>query len=202
MHYDIVIIGAGPAGASAGIFAARAKKNVLILDEDNSGTKKAWIDNHYAVMGMTGYDVFETGKKQAEKFGAKLLTTKVLNLVPVADDCSEQDKAAQEGTAGRFRLTTEDGVFDASIVMMASGSSKELAKSLDMKMKKGSEPGTGMVIDVDAEGRTSIPGIWAAGLCTGSSMHVAVTAGDGARTAIHILSEMNGKRHVDHDMMC
>jgi thioredoxin reductase (NADPH) len=187
MLYDIIIIGAGPAGASAGIFAARANKKVLIIDNDKSGTKKAWVENHYAVMGITGYDVFETGKKQAEKFGAEIKITEAIAI-----------EQRDEG----FHVATEDGAFAGSIVLIAAGPAKELSNKLGLKTKSGIEPGASKVIEVDGEGRTNVPGIWAAGLCTGLSMHVAITAGDGARVAINILSEMNGKRYIDHDMMC
>jgi thioredoxin reductase (NADPH) len=187
MPYDIIIIGGGPAGASAGILAARAKKKVLILDSDKSGTKKAWVANHYAVMGITGYDVFETGKKQAAKAGAEVIQT---------------EAAAVEKRDGSFHVTTGEGVFEGALVLIATGSFKELANGLGLRTQPGIEPGASRVIEVDGQGRTSEPGIWAAGVCTGQSMHVSVTAGDGARVAINILSDMHGKRYVDHDMMC
>ena len=61
--YDIAIVGAGPAGASAALFAAKAGKKTVVFDNDKSITKKAWIENHYGVMEITGPDLVETGKK-------------------------------------------------------------------------------------------------------------------------------------------
>ena len=46
---DILIIGAGPAGASAAIFAAKAGKKTVVIDNDKSLTKRAWVENHYGV---------------------------------------------------------------------------------------------------------------------------------------------------------
>ncbi|WP_337589636.1 FAD-dependent oxidoreductase [Paenibacillus sp. A3] len=184
MVVDIVIIGAGPAGASAGIFTGRAGKKTVLLDNDRSGTSKAWVGNHYAVMGVTGFDLYETGKLQAQKCGAQLVTAEAIAIEP---------------TDTGFCVVTEEEVYETPYVLIASGPGRELAEQAGVELKSGEGRS---YIKVDPEGRTNVPGIWAAGLCTGVSMHVAVTAGDGARVAIHMLSEMNGKPYVDHDMMC
>jgi thioredoxin reductase len=60
------LLGQGPAGASAALFAAKAGKKVAVLDNDKSMTKRAWVENHYGVMEITGPELVETGKKQAE----------------------------------------------------------------------------------------------------------------------------------------
>ncbi len=187
MLYDIAIIGAGPAGATAGVFMARAGKKVILLDNDKSGTKSAWVENHYAVMGITGYDVFETGKKQAAKFGADIRVTEATDI---------------ERTEEGFRIRTKEGEFAAKTVLIATGHAKRLVKKLDLRMKPGPEQGAAQVVEVDQEGRTSRPGVWAAGLCAGQSMHVSITSGDGARVAVNMLSEWHQKRYQDHDMMC
>jgi len=57
------------------------------------------------------------------------------------------------------------------------------------------------IYDVDADGKTNIEGVWAAGTCAGVSMHTIITAGDGAKVAINIISELNGERYVDHDVL-
>jgi len=56
------------------------------------------------------------------------------------------------------------------------------------------------IYDVDAAGRTNIPGVWAAGTAAGVSVHGVITAGDGAKVAINVISELNGSRYVDHDV--
>ncbi|KPD00494.1 hypothetical protein LR69_01146 [Geobacillus sp. BCO2] len=57
------------------------------------------------------------------------------------------------------------------------------------------------MIDVDANGKTNIDGIWAAGTVAGVSVHTIITAGDGAKVAINVISELNGERYVDHDVL-
>lgn len=68
-------------------------------------------------------------------------------------------------------------------------------------MIEGREPRIKSVIEVDRLGRTSMPNVWAAGVIAGVSVHTIVTSGDGARVAIEVLSELNGERYVDHDML-
>jgi thioredoxin reductase len=186
MAFDIAIIGAGPAGASAALFAAKAGKKTLVVDNDQSITKRAWIENHYGVEEITGPDLVDIGKKQAAKFGAELV----------------QGKATQiEKTADGFDITTDQGRYQAKHVILATGLSVELAEAIGLKTKPGTEPRIKTVLDVDASGKTNIPGIWAAGTVAGVSVHTIITAGDGAKVAINVISELNGERYVDHDVL-
>jgi thioredoxin reductase len=70
-----------------------------------------------------------------------------------------------------------------------------------LKTKPGTEPRIKTVLNVDAEGKTNVEGIWAAGTIAGVSVHTIITAGDGAKVAINVISELNGERYVDHDLM-
>jgi len=184
--YDIAIIGAGPTGASAALFAAKSGKKTLMLDSNQSVTKRAWVENHYGVMEISGPDLVEIGKKQAVKFGSTHIEALVKNIVK-----------ADTG----FVISTEDKQYEAQHVIIATGLFAELAETLGLNIKPGTEPRIKTIIDVDTDGRTSIPGIWAAGTIAGVSMHTIITAGDGAKVAINIISELNGTRYVDHDMM-
>lgn len=185
--YDIAIIGAGPAGASAALFAAKAGKKTVVVDSDQSVTKRAWVENHYGVDGITGPDLVDIGKKQAAKFGAELVSGKVKGVTKAE---------------GGFRVETEDGAsIEAAHVVLATGMMTDLADSIGVKTKPGTEPRIKTVFDVDTQGRTNVPGIWAAGTAAGVSMHTIITAGDGAKVAINIISELNGERYVDHDIL-
>lgn len=185
--YDVAVVGAGPAGASAALFLAKAGKKTLVIDSDQSITKRAWIENHYGVEAIAGPDLVELGKKQAAKFGAELVAGKVTNIVQAGDG---------------FRLETEDGkTYEAKQVILATGLSVELAEKIGLRTKPGTEPRIKTVIDVDPAGKTNIPGIWAAGTVAGTSVHTIITAGDGARVAINLISELNGERYVDHDVL-
>lgn len=184
--FDVLIVGAGPTGASAALFTAKAGKKTLVIDNDKSVTKRAWIENHYGVAEITGPDLVETGKKQATKFGAEIVQATVSSI---------------SKTENGFKVETEQGEFEATHVILATGMSVDLAEAAGLTTKPGTEPRIKTVFAVDAAGKTNIDGIWAAGTVAGVSMHTIITAGDGAKVAINVISEINGERYVDHDVL-
>jgi thioredoxin reductase (NADPH) len=183
---DVLIVGAGPTGASAALFTAKAGKKTLVIDNDKSVTKRAWIENHYGVAEITGPDLVETGKKQASKFGAEIVQATVSNI---------------SKTESGFKVETDQGEYEAKHVILATGMSVDLAETAGLQTKPGTEPRIKTIFDVDAAGKTNIDGIWAAGTVAGVSMHTIITAGDGAKVAINVISEINGERYVDHDVL-
>ncbi|WP_066258472.1 NAD(P)/FAD-dependent oxidoreductase [Neobacillus drentensis] len=184
--FDVLIVGAGPTGASAALFTAKAGKKTVVIDNDKSVTKRAWIENHYGVAEITGPDLVETGKKQASKFGAEIVQATVSTI---------------SKTEGGFKVETDQGEYEAKHVILATGMSADLAETAGLTTKPGTEPRVKTVLDVDASGKTNIDGIWAAGTVAGVSMHTIITAGDGAKVAINVISELNGERYVDHDVL-
>ena len=83
MDYDLVIIGAGPAGLTAGIYAARARMNVLLLEKAVPGGQiivTDWIENYPGFEGISGFDLAEKMKNQAEKLGLEIETAEVHSL--------------------------------------------------------------------------------------------------------------------------
>jgi thioredoxin reductase (NADPH) len=184
--YEIAIIGGGPAGASAAIFTAKAGKKTLVLDSDHSVTKRAWIENHYGVEGIAGPDLLALGNNQAAKFGAEFVTVRVTRLT--AGD-------------GFITIETDGETYEAHHVILATGMLADLAEASNVRTKPGTEPRIKTIVDTSPEGKTSIDNIWAAGTAAGVSMHTIVTAGDGAKVAINVISELNGERYVDHDIL-
>lgn len=182
--YDITIIGAGPTGASAAIFAAKAGKKTLVFDNEKSLTNKAMVYNHYGIEEINGPDLLEVGRKQAKNFGAEIVTNAVSNISQI-----------DEG----LLIETDGQVFETKYVIFATGTAVDLAEKIGLNIKNGTEPWIEKVIDADAAGRTSIEKIWAAGTIAGTIVQTIVTAGDGAKVAINILSEIDGERYVDHD---
>jgi pyruvate/2-oxoglutarate dehydrogenase complex dihydrolipoamide dehydrogenase (E3) component len=100
------------------------------------------------------------------------------------------------------RLTTSDGrTFDADQALLTTGASAALAHEAGVATRPATEPRMKDAIVADEEGRTNVPRVWAAGAAAGVSVHVIVTAGDATRVAINIISQRNGQRHVDHDVL-
>lgn len=185
--YDVIIIGAGPAGSSAALFTAKAGKKTLVIDDGNSVTRRAWVENHYGVAEITGPDLFDIGVKQAQKFGAEYVTAKATGL-------GKQDD-------GTISVTAGEQSYAGKHVIVATGLLTDTAEQSGLNVKPGTEPRIKQILDVDAAGRTNVEGVWAAGTCAGVSMHTIITAGDGAKVAINVISELNGARYVDHDVL-
>jgi thioredoxin reductase (NADPH) len=84
MSYDIAIIGAGPAGLSAGIYAARAKLSTVIIEKMYPGGQAAithLIENYPGFSeGVGGSELTDNMKAQAERFGAEFLNGDVEKL--------------------------------------------------------------------------------------------------------------------------
>lgn len=187
MH-DVIVIGAGPAGAVAATFLARAKLDTLVVDADQGVTRRAWVANLLGFPeGISGPELVERGLQHLERAGARLVKGKASSL---------------EKRGEGFAVTLEDGArHEAKQVLLATGFAFELAEKAGLATLPGTEPYVKRVLQVDAQGRTSLRGVWAAGTIAGVSVHVAVTAGDGARVAIHLVSEQKGERWVDHESL-
>jgi thioredoxin reductase (NADPH) len=81
---DLAIIGAGPAGLSAAVFAASEGLRVVVLDKDGPGgqVKNSMAVENYLGFpdGVTGAELADRGRRQAEKFGAMILSAEVQEL--------------------------------------------------------------------------------------------------------------------------
>src|ERR1700730_13475358 len=187
--YDVAIVGGGPAGASAATFTARAGLQTVLIDADAGMTRRAMVNNHLGFPeGVTGPDLVDNGKQQAARAGAEVVHAKVVNL-------------QRQGENG-FAVRTEEGQsYEAKQIILTLGANPELAKQAGINTKDGTEPRIKEIVDVDAQGRTSMPGVWAAGTTAGVIGYTTITAGDGARVAINLISDTKGERHVDHDLM-
>ena len=107
--YDVIIVGAGPAGLSAAIYAARAKYKVLVLEKSKIGgqiTITSEIVNYPGVEMAGGKELTEHMRVQAERFGAAFVMAEVLDME------LEQDVK---------RLHTTKGDYEALGVILAPG---------------------------------------------------------------------------------
>ncbi|MCF0147459.1 MAG: FAD-dependent oxidoreductase [Clostridium sp.] len=81
--YDLIIIGAGPAGLSAGLYAGRAKLRTLIIEKENIGgqiTTTAEVVNYPAIVKTSGAEMTSQMRIQAENFGVKFKTADVIDV--------------------------------------------------------------------------------------------------------------------------
>jgi thioredoxin reductase (NADPH) len=82
--YDVIIIGGGPAGYSAGIYAARAAQKVMLVEGASTVSQITITDliENYPGMpdGINGFDLMELFKKQALKFGLEMIRQDVIEI--------------------------------------------------------------------------------------------------------------------------
>ncbi len=107
--YDLIIIGSGSAGMTAGIYAGRSKLNTLIIERDLPGGQikiTSEVENYPGILHTSGAELSMTMKKQAENFGVKFHTTVVEGV-----DFSKEIK----------KVKTVDGEYEALAVIIATG---------------------------------------------------------------------------------
>lgn len=108
--YDTIIVGAGPAGLSAAVYAKRAGLEALLLEESpiNGGQVLTTyeVDNYLGFPGISGLELGEKFSEHATKAGIEKICTSVLKL-------------EQNGEV--WKVVTSDGEFDTETVIMATG---------------------------------------------------------------------------------
>lgn len=82
--YQLIIIGGGPAGLTAGMYAARARLNAILVEKGALGGQVLitdWIDNYPGVVeGSSGFDMIEQWKAHASRFGLQTMFAGVVSL--------------------------------------------------------------------------------------------------------------------------
>ncbi|UCB56423.1 MAG: FAD-dependent oxidoreductase [Candidatus Omnitrophota bacterium] len=113
--YDLIIIGAGPAGITASVYAARKRMNFLVITKDIGG-QTAWSGN---IENYTGYQ-FISGPELTAKFEEHM---KKYNI-----DLKENEQAlALERKENSILVKTDKGKYETATLIIASGkTSKEL----------------------------------------------------------------------------
>jgi len=111
--YDVIIIGGGPAGLSAGIYTARARLGTLLVEKGAIGGQiinAELVENYPGYKdGISGIDLTMAMYEQATKFGMETLTAEVSGI---------------EINSGRKTVKTDQGDFTAGAVIIAGGSER------------------------------------------------------------------------------
>ena len=109
--YDVLIVGGGPAGFTAAIYAARAGRTVLVLERDAPGGQIAYaprVENYPGMPGMSGAAFAEQLQAQAEALGVEVDFAAVTGLSPAE---------------GGYKVETEDEPYLARAIVLSPGAS-------------------------------------------------------------------------------
>ena len=120
---NIVIIGAGPAGISAALYAARGNMNPLVINNGIGALEKAEkIENYYGLeQPLSGKKLYERGIAQAETLGVRILDAEVLGI----------------SGFDTFTVKTTAGDFDTVSVILATGGKRSAPKIPGLKEFEG-----------------------------------------------------------------
>lgn len=85
-HYELVILGGGPAGLSAGLYAARARLDHVLIEKGAPGGQVLltdWVDNYPGFPeGLTGFDLVEKMTQHAKRFDLNIELASVIKVEP------------------------------------------------------------------------------------------------------------------------
>jgi thioredoxin reductase (NADPH) len=111
--YDIVILGAGPAGLAAGIYAARARRSVLILDTGTVGGQPVLthaVANYPGVAEISGRDLSQAMAQQARDFGCEIMAFARIVDVDLAGEVMSVTLRNGTRITGRAAIIATGGV--------------------------------------------------------------------------------------------
>ncbi len=122
MQYELTIIGGGPAGVSAGVYAARKKIKTLFITEsfDNQSIVSPDIHNWIGTVSISGADLAKSLEAHLKAYAGDDVTIKTGLR---AKNISKQED-------GTFNVETSDGTFNTKTVLIATGSNR---RKLDIK---------------------------------------------------------------------
>lgn len=115
MVYDVIIIGGGPAGLSAGLYAGRGKLKTLLIEKETFGGQAATtheVENYPGVLKVTGPELSEIMREQVENFGVDIVKEGVVEV-----DFKSDIKVVK----------TYENEFKAKTVILAMGAKPRLA---------------------------------------------------------------------------
>lgn len=147
--YDLVIIGSGPAGLSAAVYAKRAGFHTLVLEKSAMSGGQVLttyeVDNYLGMQGMNGFDLGMKFREHADYMGVEFLEAEAVSIVAVMEEgandateempelvaceksghrCTETGTSAKSGSRrdGRtYKIVTNKGEYETRAVLAATG---------------------------------------------------------------------------------
>ena len=115
--YDLIIVGSGPAGLSAAVYAKRAGLKMIIIEKNPvSGGQiidTYEVDNYLGIPGVNGFDLGMKFREHADKLGAEFVDATVSAIEVV--------EAGSDTKAPVYKVVTDNGEFESNTVILATG---------------------------------------------------------------------------------
>ena len=178
---DVLVVGGGPAGLSAALFAAKNGLETAVFDTDKTWMHKAHLFNYPGIGSVDGSNYVETLRDQVDDFGVE--RHQGVEVTGVDDD--------GEG----FVVAAGEDEHTADYVVLATGANRDLAEELGCAFTDED------TVDVDVTMETSVANAYATGaMVRAEEWQAVISAGDGAAAALNVLSKEKGEHFHDFDV--
>ena len=178
---SVLVVGGGPAGLSAALFAAKNGLDATVFDTDETWMHKAHLFNYPGIGSIDGDAFMRVTRQQADDFGV--------------DRRQGEEVTAVSADGDGFAVTTGDGEYEAAYLVLATGADRSLAEDL------GCATTDEGVVDVGVDMETSVDDAYATGaMVRAEEWQAVIAAGDGAAAALNILSKEKGEHYHDFDV--
>ena len=178
---DVIVIGGGPAGLSAALFTGKNELETTVFDTDGTWLHKAHLFNYLGIESIDGTEFVEHARGQVDEFGVDRHQGEQVIGVERSDD--------------GFTVTTDDGEYEATYVVFATGAKRDLPEELGCEL---TDEGP---VDVGIDMETSVENAYATGATArAEEWQAIISAGDGAAAALSILSKEKGEHFHDFDV--
>ncbi len=173
---DVCIVGAGPAGLTAGLFTARAGLETLIVNAGEPILRRnAHLENVPGFpAGVNSRLFLDMLSDQVERNGGKLTEVEVTNVTKSED--------------GQFAvMTADERAIQSDYVICASWAESNYVADIDEigLMKRGSKT----YIDANDDGETGVDGLYVTGRLAGEPHQTVVASGHGAKVALLVIHD-------------
>ncbi|MCB9208280.1 MAG: FAD-dependent oxidoreductase [Ignavibacteriales bacterium] len=124
--FDVIVIGGGPAGLTAGIYLSRAKQKTLILNEGTAGGQMVLtheIANYPGVESINGYQLSSIMRKQAESFGCKVRSNVKITVLNI------------DGEEKSVEVNGKETFFADAVILATGGRSRTIGAPGEDKFK-------------------------------------------------------------------